>query len=155
MPTGLKHLVTCRCVLPQFKRADKPPLHQFVVFSVIDDQNNVVPKYAQCNNCGIVHRVTDICRSSIVDGKEDMRSIKTVVDVMAGLPKQLSNVLESAEADIATWEAAQFIYENKQWGNFVVLTTDEDSGVKQGKYVQILSESMFKVEAFDREEVVA
>lgn len=154
MASGLKHLITCRCVLPQFKRMQDPPLHQFTVFSVINDDGLVEPKFAQCNNCGIVHKVIDICRSEVVSGREAMESIVKIDDIKLSLPPKLVMVLEANDVDLPGWEAAQFALENKQWGSFVVLRTDEESGVRAGKYVRILSESMFKVESFTRDEVV-
>jgi len=139
--------------LQQFKRQQNPPSHQFVVFSIIDD-DVVEQKFVTCNNCGIVHRVTEINKSEIVQGREEMKSIVTIDDIKLSLPARLSDLLESNNADIATWEYVQYIYENKQWGNFVVLTMDEESGTRQGKYVRILGENMFKVEPFVREEII-
>lgn len=153
MTTGIKHLVTCRCVLPQFKRADNPPRHQFVVFSIIDG-DVVRPKFAQCNNCGIIHRVTDVCRSEIKQGREDMRSIVTIDDVRPSLPPRLAETLDAADADLPTWEAAKHLVEEKQWGGFVVLSTDVDGNTRHGKYVQVLGDNMFKVDSFEREEEV-
>jgi hypothetical protein len=153
MATGLKHLITCRCVLPQFKRAPDPPLHQFIVFSVLEDDGTFRPRFAQCNNCGIVHKVVEVSRSEVVH-REAMGSLPTIDDIKAGLPPQLANLLEANGVELPTWEMAQFIIEHKQWGNFVVLSTDEEDGLKQGKYVRILSENLFKVETFMREEVV-
>lgn len=154
MASGFKHLLTCRCVLPQFKKVKPaPPEHQFPVFSIIDDDGTFRMRFAQCNNCGIIHKVIDICRSEIVN-KEAMVSIPTIDEIKSSLPSGLVNLLESNSADIATWEAVQFIIDNKQWGNFVVLSTDEIDGVRQGKYVRLLSETMFKVETFTRNEVL-
>lgn len=151
---GQKHLIKCRCVLPQFKGKPDAPVHQFVVFSVLDDEDNVKMKYAQCNNCGTVHRVTDICKSEILQGKEAMSSIITLQDIKSTLPSNLSDILERNNADLATWESAQFILENKQWGNIIVLAQEEEAGVKQGKYVRVMSETFFKIESFTREEVI-
>ena len=153
MATGLRHLITCRCVLPQFKRSPSAPQHQFVVFSAIEDDGTFRVRFTQCNNCGIIHKVTDVCRSEVVP-RESMGSIPTIDDIKASLPPQLANLLESNDVDVSTWEMAQFIIENKQWGNFVVLSTDEEDGMRQGKYVRILSETLYKVETFMREEVV-
>lgn len=154
MTTGQKHLVKCRCVLPQFKRAVNPVQHQFTVFSIINDDNSVKPKFAQCPNCGVIHRVIEIAKSEIVQGREAMSSIVTIADIKASLPEQLAAILENNQADLPTWEAAQFIYENKQWGNWVVLTSDTEGDVKQGKYVRLLGEKMFKIEAYERSEVI-
>jgi hypothetical protein len=153
MVTGLQHLVTCRCVLPQYKRAEHPPRHQFVVFSVIDD-DVVRPKFVQCNNCGVIHRVTDICRSEIKHGKEDMRSIVSIDDIKASMPPGLANILESSGVDLPTWENAQFVLQEKAWGQFVVLSTDVDGSARQVKYVQVLGDNWFKVETYEREEEV-
>lgn len=153
MPTGTKHLIRCRCVLSQFKNLPNPPPHHFVVFSIVNDDGTVVQKFAQCNNCGIVHKVTDICTSEIV-AKEAMSSIITIDDVRPSIPQNLAIVLDKNNVDVATWECVRFIIENKQWGSFVVLNSEVESGVRQGKYVQILSESMFKVDSFSREEYV-
>lgn len=153
MPTGLKHLVTCRCVLPQFKRHVDPPRHMFAVFSVVEDDGEFRVRFAQCNNCGIIHRVIEINRSVVVS-REAMGSLVTIDDVKGSLSPRLADLLEANGADLATWEMASFIIENKQWGAFVVLAADEESGLRQGKYVRILGEALFKVESFTREEIV-
>lgn len=153
MATGMKHLITCRCVLPQLKRVTNPPQHQFVVFSVIEDNGTFRPRFSQCNNCGIIHKVIDVCRSEIVP-REAMGSLTTIDDIKASLTPQLVNLLDVNSVDLSTWEMAQFIIEYKQWGNFVVLSTDEEDGTRQGKYLRIMGETLFKVETFMREEVI-
>ncbi len=154
MPTGQKHLVKCRCVLPQYKRAVHPIQHQFTVFSIINDDNTVKPRFAQCTNCGVIHRVIELGRSEIVQGREAMGSILSISDIKTSLPEQLAQVLENNNADLPTWEAVQFIFENQQWGNFAVLTSDTEGDMKQGKYIRLLGAKMFKVETFERVEVV-
>jgi hypothetical protein len=139
--------------LPQFKHQDNAPQHQFVVFSVIEDDGTFRVHFAQCNNCGIVHKVIDVCKSKIVP-KEEMGSLPTIDDIKVSLPSTLANLLEQNNVDLPTWEMAQFILENKQWGNFVVLSTDKEDGLRQGKYVRILGENTFKVETFVCEEVI-
>jgi len=151
---GQLHLLKCRCVLPQFKGRQNPPVHQFVVFSVINDDDTVKLKYCQCNNCGIIHKVTDICTSDIMAGKEFFSSIVGIEDIKASLPANLINILERNNVSLHAWEQAQFILENKRWGEFVILAQEEDAGVKQGKYVRIMSETFFKVENFTREEIL-
>ena len=34
---GVKHLIQCHCVLPQYRNANPPMFHKFVTFSVVDD----------------------------------------------------------------------------------------------------------------------
>ena len=151
MSTGLKHLIRCRCVMPQFKNLHEPPVHQFIVFSVLDDDDKLVPKFNQCNNCGLVHKVVDVCRSEITT-RENMGSVLTIDDIKPSLAPNLIGILENNVADLTTWEHAQFIFENKRWGEFVVLSTDVESGTRQGKYLQVLGENLFKVNTFSREE---
>jgi len=152
MSNGLKHLIKCRCVMPQFKNLPEPPVHQFVVFSVINDDDTVQVKFSQCNNCGIIHKVTDICKSEIIQNRESMGSILKIEDIKPSLPQNLITILESNVADLATWEASQFIYENEKWGQYVVLNSDSEAGTRQGKYVQIIGKNLFKVGTFSREE---
>jgi len=147
---GQKHLIKCRCVLPQFKRLENPPVHQFIVFSVIQEDETVKPRYSQCNNCGVVHKVVDVCKSEIVSGKENMNSLIKIEDIKPSLHPNFVGILESSQADLATWESVQFIVENKQWGQFVVLTNDSEGEEIHGKYIKILGESMCKVETFMR-----
>lgn len=154
MPLGQRHLIECRCVLPQFKNRNDPPRHKFLVFSIINDDDTVAIKYAQCNNCGIIHKVVDICKSEIMSGKEQMSSILSLDEIKSNLPPNLSDILERNGVDLPTWEQASFIYENKRWGEFVVLAVEEDDGTKQGKYVRIMSETFFKIEPFARVEVL-
>lgn len=149
MPTGYKHLIKCRCILSQFKQTKDPPLHKFITFSVVEDDGSIKVRYAQCNNCGIIHRVTDLCTSEIINGLESAPLV-TVPDVEASLPDKLIMILRNAEADLPTYELAQFVYENKRWGDIVILSSEEFKGIKQGKYVRILGEQLFKVEAFEQ-----
>lgn len=151
---GQRHLVQCRCVLQQYKNLLSPPRHQFMVFSIVDDDDNCRVKYAQCNNCGLIHRVTDLCKSEIISGKEQSNSILTIEDIKDSIPQNLVAILERNNVDLSTWELAQFILENKRWGEFLILGSEEDSGTRQGKYVRIVSDSFFKVETFSRDEIL-
>jgi hypothetical protein len=150
MSQGQKHLVKCRCVLQQFKKLQNPPPHQFVVFSVVQDDGGVVVKQAQCNNCGVIHKVVDLCKSEIVSGKENAKSMVTIDDIRPSIHPNFANILEANSADLATWEAVQFAIENKRWGDAVVLTTEQDGNELHGKYLRIIGESLCKVESFTR-----
>lgn len=81
-----------------------------------------------------------------------MNSLISVDDVRVSMPSNLANILDKNNADLSTWELAQFIYENKRWGEFAVLNTDSEGSTRQGKYIVILGENLFKVESFSREE---
>jgi hypothetical protein len=155
MEKGFKHLVKCRCILPQFLKSSDPPVHQFLVFSIIDEETDTVKqKFVQCNNCGIIHKVVDICHSEIMQGKENLSSLVTIDDVKQSIPERLQSILEAHNCDLATYENVSWIIENQLWGNFVVLTSDVIDGLRQGKMVRIISESLYKVDTFTFEEVI-
>jgi hypothetical protein len=129
---------------------DNPPAHRFIVFSTINDDGTVNQKYSQCNNCGVIHKITDICTSEIIANKDHMNSIIRIEDIKPSLHPNFVGILESSGADIATWEAVQFIVENKKWGEFVVLTSEVEGDDIHGKYIRVLGESFCKVESFSR-----
>lgn len=145
-----KHLITCRCILPQYKKIGK--LHRFIVFSIIEN-DNVIEKFARCNNCNVVHRVYDICKSEIIN-TDEFKGIITIDDIKLSLPKNLIEILDKHNCDVATWENTKFIFENKMWGNFVTLTNESSDGYNVGKYIIILGENFFKIESFSNREYI-
>lgn len=149
---GIKHLVKCVCVLPQLSKIANPPSHEFPVFSIYDDNtNDFETSFVQCSNCGIVHKVTDICMSSILRGREDLRSVITLEDVKNAIPEKLAAVLEHHHADLATWQHVAWIVETKAWGSSIVLTSEYIDGTKQGKSLIVMGESIFKIIPFTHE----
>ena len=92
---GTKHIVECHCVLPQYRNRKIPIYHKFMVFSIIDDSDTVLPKYAQCNNCGVVHKIYDICKSEILAGKDEIRTLCTIEDISLTIPEDIRGVLDS------------------------------------------------------------
>lgn len=152
---GQKHLIKCRCVLPQFKNSQDPEKkqHRFVVFSEVE--NDVVKqKFSQCNNCGLIHKIVDICTSEIMSGKESMGSILTIDDIKPGLHQSLVSILERYQCDLPTWEQAKYVTENKKWGDIIILTSDLEENTKIVKYVRILGETLFKVDSHSRNELI-
>ena len=150
---GQKHLIKCRCVLPQMKKLTNPVQHQFLVFSEIE-KGVVKSKYSQCNNCGVIHKVVDICTSEIMSGKEAMSSIVTIEDIKLSLSQKLCAILDRHNCDLPTWEHAQYIMENKRWGEMVILATDVEGDDKIIKFVRIISEGIFKVDSYNRKEIL-
>jgi len=144
---GIRHLVRCRCILSQFKNLKDPPNHQFVVFSVIDDSDNVRVKFAQCDNCGIIHKVFEIGKSDVISNKETMGSITTIDDLKNSMPEKMVTLLEKNDvADVSSWEEAKFIIENEKWGNFIVLSKDSSESDTNVKLLRIVSKNIFIVE---------
>jgi|TARA_R110001583_G_scaffold64676_3_gene187400 hypothetical protein len=143
---GLKHLIECHCILPQFRGRKEPIFHKFVVFSVIDEEDQILTKFSQCNNCGVVHKIIDICRSEIISGMEDSGSIISKSDIKHSLSKNLISILETYKCDIATWENVQFIIENEMWGSEVTIEREEIEDNVQVKFLKLLSDSKVKIE---------
>ncbi len=154
MEKAIKHLVQCRCILSQFKNQINPPFHQFIVFSVLDDEDKMKTKFAQCNNCGVIHKVVDICKSDIMAGREQMNSILNIDEIKQNLPSQLVTLLETHQPDLTTWEHAKWIIDNQSWGETLILSSESIEGVRQGKYVRILGEKLYKIDTFTRDEYV-
>lgn len=148
MKEGIKHLIECHCVLPQFRDRRDPVYHRFVVFSEIDDNDNVIVKYAQCNNCGVVHRVTDIAKSEIILGKDESVSIVSIDDIKLSLPSNVVSVLESYAVDLPTWEEVAYVLENQRWGSIVILSSEEKLGKIEGKCLRFLGPLSVKIEPY-------
>jgi hypothetical protein len=146
---GLKHLIQCHCVLPQYRNSQDPVFHQFVVFSVIDmESDTVIPKFSACNNCGAVHKVFDIQKSEIITGRDEVDTAMSIEDFVFSLPEDLFNLLQSYSREVPDFEHAQFILENKLWGQHIVLSREELDDYTQGKMVKFLEEHRFKVESY-------
>lgn len=148
MKSGFKHLLTCTCFLPQFRGKENVVFHQFPVFSVVEEDDKVIPKYAQCNNCGIIHYVTGICESTpVVGGRDESKAVVSKDDIRIGIPPNIADVLDSYDVDTATWEEVEFIIENKQWDRTVVLSAETNDGVREGKLLRI-TKTRPRVEGF-------
>ena len=145
---GIKHLVECQCILPQYKKDSNPPFHKFVVFSVIDDSDEVIEKFSQCNNCGIIHRVFDLCKSEIAVGHESLNSLPRIEDFKLMLPSSVVNVLDNYNAEIYTWEQAAFIINYEKVNESIILSSDEVKGKLQGKKLVYKGNSKFAIEPF-------
>ena len=151
---GVKHLIQCHCVLPQFRKSIEPVFHKFIVFSVIDDEDNVSEKLAQCNNCGIIHKVVDICKSEIMSNFEDSIAITKIEDLKYGLSKNIISILETHDCDLATWEHVSFIVENSLWNETVSISRESVRGSRFLKILKIMDESRVKIETQILEEVI-
>jgi hypothetical protein len=152
---GIKHLVKCVCVLPQLSKQADLPSHEFKVFSVHDDtdDDSFEPSFVQCTNCGVVHKVIDICTSTIMRGRDEMSSVVTIDDVKQSIPQNFAAILEQNKADLPTWQHVAWVLEEKKWGTTVVLTSEYIENTRQGKLLTIIGETLFKVGNFTSEMV--
>lgn len=139
---GIKHLISCHCVLPQYRNSNPPIFHKFVVFSLVED-DQIKEKIVQCNNCGVLHRVFDHCKSEILTGKESGSSVRTIEDVELSLPERLAAYLKTQNIDIATWENVEWLIDNS-YESEVVIRRDEQSGKTNLKILTIKKDGSFK-----------
>jgi len=144
---GIKHMVECHCVLPQYRHIPNQ-YHQFVVFSMIDDSDTVIPKHARCNNCGVIHNITDICKSEILMGQET-GAIIDKKDIELMIPSSVSNILNTYDCDISTWELVLFYIEHQMYGTQVILTKDQsEDGNITGKILKLNGPNQFRLEPY-------
>lgn len=155
MKTYEKHLIECKCILPQFKGKNPPVFHSFVVFSVIEGPNAVVQmSFAQCPNCEIIHKVTEIGVSTILR-KEEMPSLITIEEIKSCLPESLLKLLSNYNLPLHTWQEINFIIENEFWAKRpVILSKEEVDGVTSGKYLMIIGKELYQIKPFTRENFV-
>ena len=135
-------------MLPQYKNSKEPVFHKFVVFSVVDESDTVLVKYAECNNCGAVHKVYDICKSEIIPGKEESGSVLKKEDFKLSLPEALYELLGQYDREICDYEYSQFVIDNKAWGSSIVLSREELEEKIQGKILKFVEEEKFRIESY-------
>jgi hypothetical protein len=139
---GTKHLIECHCHLA----IRKDIYHKFPVYSkIVDDK--VISHYEKCTNCGTLHRITEICRSEFISGKEDAKMCLTKDDYIEMLPEKIATPLIKNDADISSYAHALDIIEEKRWGEMIVLSRETISDVQHIKTIEILSESQIKIQS--------
>ena len=139
---GLKHLIQCHCVLPQYRNANPAIFHKFVVFSLVED-DVVKEKIVQCNNCGVLHRIVDHCKSEIIHGKDSSSAVRTIEDVELNIPEKLAAYLKSQQVDIATWEQVEWVLDNPQ-DIEIVIRRDEQGDRTNLKILTIKKDKTFR-----------
>ena len=151
---GYKHLVQCHCVLPQYRRLDEPIFHKFVVYSKTDNSGDVVPKLVKCNNCEVIHKVVDYCKTEISSGLDESLAISSIEDIKDNIPEKISNILLSNKCDIPIWEHVDDVIFNEEWGTSLVLSRQRISDSTQVKLLTINGIDKFRVETHLRKDSV-
>ena len=141
-------------MLPQFRKSSEPVFHKFVCFSVIDEDDDLVQKFCECNNCGVIHKIIDTCRSEIVHNSEDNISIMSIDDIKISLTPDLISILNSHKCDISVWENVKFILDNDIWNESVVIARDKMGDSTQVKILTIKSENKIKIETHVRKDEI-
>jgi len=132
----------------------EPFFHKFIVFTVIDDNDKAISKLVHCNNCGVVHNVTDVCQSEVVTGRETSLSIMTKEDIRPCISENIAKILDTYECEVPVWEEVQFYYETNLPAPPIVLTREEFDTTMSGKILHLLGGPKIKIETFTREEVI-
>lgn len=128
--------------------------HKFPVFSIIDDSDTVVIKYAECNNCGAAHKVYDICKSEILTGRDEVRSQLSIEDFKFSLSSDLYELLHHYKKDLPDYEMAQYIIDNKVWDSTIVLSREEMDDQVQGKLLRFISQEKFRIESYTHKDEI-
>ena len=148
----IKHLVQCNCVLKQFELIEPPVFHKFVVFSVVNEDVSIKPSYTKCNNCGGIHRVTEVGVSEKLR-RESVPTIPDAEEIKTSLPEKLVGLLLKYNLELTTWQEIKFIYENEMWGRPVILHREQEGEERYGKYLVIVGKSLWKIDSFSTEDV--
>ena len=151
---GVKHLVQCHCVLPQFRGSDPPVFHKFVVFSVINDEDAVVEKVAKCPNCDALHSVTEIGKSEIARGRDGSSSAMDIEDIKSQLPTSLATILDRHKVDDATYEQALFYVNTYNTDEPIVLAKERLDESTSVKALWLRPDRSFRIETIVRQDEV-
>ena len=128
-----KHLIECQCTLSIFKNKTKPVYHKIPVFSKLEG-DSVQEKYVICENCNIIHKVTEICKSEIKWGNESLVAlVNTIEDIKFNLNangfNSLSEILEKNQCHVSDWELAEYFIESKNNGILVLNKNEIDNNI--------------------------
>ena len=147
MPQPIKHIIQCRCILPQFKNKKNVLFHKFIAFSVLKDDDTVEESFINCNNCGVVHRIIDLCKTEIQENSDDWQTIKKE-DLKISIPSDVIGVLESYDCDLATYQHALWIIENRAWGSKIIIDKNDSEDRIEGKFLIFNDYQKYRIETF-------
>lgn len=152
---GQRHLIECHCVLPLYKNRTAPVYHKFAVFSLLDEKTGkVIPKYVNCNNCGVTHFVKEFCKSQIKLGKEDIKSVRDIKEVSLSLPDKLLVILQEYNSTIDIYEEVENAIDNNDFPKEIVLKREIIDERYHLKLIKILSHDRFKIVSEVLEEII-
>tara|TARA_B110000467_G_C18268583_1_gene450909 strand:+ start:177 stop:590 length:414 start_codon:yes stop_codon:yes gene_type:complete len=135
------------------KNRTDPPIHQFIAFS-IQEKNRTIEKLVTCNNCGVVHRILEVCRSEILNNFEGTNSSLTMEDIALQLKESVRDILESYKKELPDYEHINFMIQEECIGDFIVLSQEFNDGRKSGKILKYKGKGKFEIEPFSRSEVI-
>jgi hypothetical protein len=150
-----RHLIECQCVLKIYENRTKPIFHKFPVFSLFDGEV-IEEKFVECNNCSAIHKVTDLCQSEIMWGKDGIIGLVNKIDDIkfnldnSGNEKLVELLVTNKIEDISIWEFVEYLADNEEEGQIVLDKNEiEDRIVSKILYI---NKKGFKIknESFQR-----
>lgn len=146
--TYIRHLIECQCILKIYEKRTKPLFHKFPVFSIISN-DDIIEKYAECNNCGSIHRVYDVQESEIMWGKDGYEGLVTKIDDIrnnlenTGHQKIVEILTTHKIDDVSLWENVEFLLENNASGMIIL----NKNSIKDNDIYKILyiDKGIFKI----------
>jgi len=125
-----------------------------VVFSIIDDKDELIEKVVNCNNCGVSHNIVGLCQSNVIEGKELSKAAMTIEDITIMLPDGVVNILKSYEKTLPDYEHVKFIIDNERAGEFISLTSEVIEDKKAGKVLHYQGLGKFIIEPYQVDEMI-
>jgi len=119
--------------------------HKFPVYSKLNEDGKVISKIVQCNNCNVIHKVNDLCRSEILGGKDELIINLSLDDLSIQLPQRLANILIKNNCNRATFEHAIDVIEEERWGEAIILSRQIIDDKQHIKMIEILSIDRYKL----------
>ena len=145
--SGIKHLVECHCILPQFRKRENLIYHKFPVYSKLDEHENIIHKFVSCNNCEAVHKIIDVCKSEIISGMDDVKLGITEEEISHMLPDNVRKVLYDNQCNIATYEQILDQIECKEWNIPVILSRKIINDSTHVKTFTLIEKDKFKIDS--------
>ena len=142
---GTKHLIECHCVLPIYKNRKPIFYHKFTAYSKYSDSGKIIPKYANCNNCGATHYIYEICKSDIKVGNEDTSSVRKISDIEISLPDKISKILSENNREIANYEMIENIFDNELFPSELIVSRNIIDENHHIKILKIIDKDKFKI----------
>jgi hypothetical protein len=126
--------------------------HKFIVFSIINQDGSIKPSYAKCNNCGGIHKVTEVGVSEKLK-RESSPALPDVEEIKTNLPEKLVDLLTKYNLDLPSWQEVQFVYNNDKWDRPIILHREQEGQDVYGKFLVLAGKSLWKIESFSTEDV--
>lgn len=160
MIDGQRHLIECRCALPQYQNHTPVIFHKFTVFSTFEfdeshygDLENEPAytfneSYARCNNCGILHRIIDFCRSEFVNDEETTAAFLSTSDMEFMIPEAICNLLKTYDSPQYVWEEVLFTVTQRKFDRRIILDSKRDGDNIVGKFLVFSDTGVPRIEMF-------